>query len=102
MHVRYPAWVATAMDVWGREGGERLPLRLVRREDGQVSELVLARMGSPRIDIDAAVLPLMAPIARIAATVSYRKAIGHRGPYRSTGLRPSSEIPRQSMFFPWP
>ena len=32
-------------------------------------------MGGPKTDINAAVLPLLAPIARIIAPVSYQKSI---------------------------
>ena len=78
VHVLYPAWVPTAMGMSGTEDGGRLPPKAVRRSESQVSDLVLARMGGPRTEINAAVLPLLAPIGRTLAPVSYQKAIRHR------------------------
>ena len=78
VHVLYPAWVPTAMGMSGMEDGGRLPPKPVRRSEGQISELVLARMGGPRTEINAAVLPLLAPLGRTIAPVSYQKAIRRR------------------------
>ena len=78
VHALYPAWVPTAMGMSGVDDGGSLPPRVVRRSDAQVSELVLRRMGGPRIEINAAVLPLLAPIGRTLAPVSYQKAMRHR------------------------
>ena len=48
------------------------------RSEAQVSDLVLGRMGGRRMEINAAVLPLLAPIGRSIAPVSYQKAMRHR------------------------
>lgn len=78
VHVLYPAWVPTAMGMSGNEDGGSLPPKAVRRTEAEVSELVLQRMGGPRMEINAAVLPLLAPIGRSIAPVSYQKAMRHR------------------------
>jgi NAD(P)-dependent dehydrogenase (short-subunit alcohol dehydrogenase family) len=78
VHVLYPAWVATAMGMSGIDDGGSLPPKLVRRTDAQVSELVLGRMGGRRMEINAAVLPLLAPIGRTVAPLSYQKAMRQR------------------------
>jgi uncharacterized protein len=78
VHVLYPAWVPTAMGLSGTEDGGSLPPKMVRRSESDVSDLVLARMGGPRMEINAATLPLLAPIGRSIAPVSYQKAMRHR------------------------
>jgi NAD(P)-dependent dehydrogenase (short-subunit alcohol dehydrogenase family) len=75
VHVLYPGWVPTAMGLSGDEDGGSLPPRWVRRTAVQVANLTADRMGGPRIDINAARLPLLAPIARTLAPVSYQKAM---------------------------
>src|SRR5438552_5676728 len=62
VHVLYPAWVPTAMGMDGIGPDDPLPPRPVRRTEEQVSNLVLERMGGPKMEINAAVLPLLAPI----------------------------------------
>jgi NAD(P)-dependent dehydrogenase (short-subunit alcohol dehydrogenase family) len=79
VHVLYPAWVPTAMGLSGMEDGGSLPPKAVRRSEAQVSALVLERMGGPRMEINAAALPLLAPIGRTIAPVLYQKAIRNRG-----------------------
>jgi short-subunit dehydrogenase len=78
VHVLYPAWVATAMGMSGVDDGGSLPPKLVRRTDAQVSDLVLGRMGGRRMEINAAVLPLLAPMGRTVAPLSYQKAMRQR------------------------
>jgi short-subunit dehydrogenase len=78
VHVLYPAWVATAMGMSGLEDGGSLPPRLVRRSESQVSDLVLRRMGGRRMEINASVLPLFAPIGRSVAPISYQRAMRQR------------------------
>jgi NAD(P)-dependent dehydrogenase (short-subunit alcohol dehydrogenase family) len=75
VHVLYPGWVPTAMGLSGNEDGGSLPPRLVRRTADGVAALVADRMGGPRIDINAAWLPLLAPMARTLAPVAYQKAM---------------------------
>jgi NAD(P)-dependent dehydrogenase (short-subunit alcohol dehydrogenase family) len=75
LHVLYPAWVPTAMGLSGNEDGGSLPPKAVRRTEEQVSSLLLERMGGERIDINAALLPLLAPISRTIAPRSYQKAM---------------------------
>ncbi len=75
VHVLYPGWVPTAMGLSGNEDGGSLPPRMVRRTADRVAALVADRMGGPRIDINAAWLPLLAPMARTLAPVSYQKAM---------------------------
>ena len=75
VHLLYPGWVPTAMGLSGNEDGGSLPPRLVRRTADGVAALVADRMGGPRIDINAALLPLLAPMARTFAPVAYQKAM---------------------------
>jgi short-subunit dehydrogenase len=78
VHVLYPAWVPTAMGLAGI--GERMPMppKPVRRTEEQVSALVLERMGGPRMEINAAVLPLLAPIGRTVAPRAYQRSMRSR------------------------
>jgi short-subunit dehydrogenase len=78
VHVLYPAWVPTAMGMSGLDDGGSLPPRSVRRTESQVSELVLKRMGGPRMEINASALPMLAPIGRSIAPISYQRAMRHR------------------------
>jgi NAD(P)-dependent dehydrogenase (short-subunit alcohol dehydrogenase family) len=78
VHVLYPAWVPTAMGMSGLDDGGSLPPKIVRRSESQVSDLVLSRMGGPRLEINAAVVPLLAPLGRSVAPIAYQKAMRHR------------------------
>jgi short-subunit dehydrogenase len=78
VHVLYPAWVPTAMGLSGVDDGGSLPPKAVRRSEQQVADLVLERMGGSRMEINAALLPLLAPIGRTVAPLSYQKAMRHR------------------------
>ncbi len=78
VHVLYPAWVPTAMGMSGMEDGGPLPPKAVRRSEAQVSALVLERMGGQRMEINAAALPLLAPIGRTVAPILYQRAIRNR------------------------
>jgi len=78
VHVLYPAWVPTAMGMSGVHDGGSMPPKAVRRSEEQISELVLERMGGKRMEINAAVLPLLAPIGRTIAPVSYQRAMRQR------------------------
>jgi NAD(P)-dependent dehydrogenase (short-subunit alcohol dehydrogenase family) len=78
VHLLYPAWVATAMGMSGVDDGGQLPPKAVRRSEHQVSALVLQRMGGQRMEINAAVLPLLAPIGRTIAPILYQKAMRKR------------------------
>ncbi len=75
VHVLYPAWVPTAMGMSGVDDGGSLPPKMVRRTESQVSSFVLERMGGRRIEMNAAVLPLLAPIGRTVAPLAYQKAM---------------------------
>jgi short-subunit dehydrogenase len=75
VHVLYPAWVPTAMGMSGVDDGGSLPPKPVRRTEAQVSELVLRHMGGPRMEINAAWLPLLAPVGRSIAPVAYQKVM---------------------------
>jgi len=79
VHVLYPAWVATAMGMSGVDAGGPMPPKPVRRTEEQVSHLLLERMGGPRMEINAARLPLAAPIARILLPRAYQRAMRGRG-----------------------
>lgn len=76
VHVLYPGWVPTAMGL----GAAETPPRAVRRTEAQVSALVLERMGGQRLEINAAWLPRLVPIARTIAPRLYERAIRSRPP----------------------
>jgi NAD(P)-dependent dehydrogenase (short-subunit alcohol dehydrogenase family) len=74
VHVIYPAWVPTEMGRYAVEhGGMRMPPRAARRTEEQVSSLVLRRLGDPRVEINAARLPLLAPVLRTVAPRAYHR-----------------------------
>ena len=74
LHVVYPGWVPTEMGLEAvREGGLRMPPRAVRRTEEQVSSLVLRRLNEPRLDINAAALPLVVPFIRSLAPLTYQR-----------------------------
>jgi NAD(P)-dependent dehydrogenase (short-subunit alcohol dehydrogenase family) len=74
LHVVYPGWVPTEMGLEAvNEGGLRRPPRAVRRTEQQVSSLVLRRMNDPRLEINAAVLPLVVPFLRTLAPLTYQR-----------------------------
>jgi short-subunit dehydrogenase len=75
VHVLYPGWVPTAMGLSGNEDGGSLPPKMVRRTADGVANLTAERMGGRHIDINAARLPLLAPIARTLAPLSYQRAM---------------------------
>jgi short-subunit dehydrogenase len=78
VHVLYPAWVPTAMGMSGMEEHDALPPKPVRRTEAQVSELLLERMGGPRMEINAAWLPLLAPIGRTLMPRAYQREMQRR------------------------
>ncbi len=75
LHVLYPGWVPTAMGRAAVDDGMPTPPRMVRRTEEGVSRLVLARMGGPRVDIDAAAVARLAPVARALFPRAYRKGV---------------------------
>jgi len=79
MHVLYPGWVPTAMGSGAVDSGMPLPPRMVRRTEEQVSRLLLARMGGPKVDIDAAAVARLAPVGRALFPGAYRKGVRKAG-----------------------
>ena len=75
VHILYPGWVPTAMGLPDEGEDGSLPPRLVRRTAEGVAELVADRMGGRKMEINAAWLPLLAPITRSIAPLSYQKAM---------------------------
>ena len=74
LHTVYPGWVPTEMGLAAvRDGGLSMPPRAVRRTEEQVSSLVLRRLFDPRLEINAAALPLVAPILRTLAPLTYQR-----------------------------
>ncbi len=74
LHTVYPGWVPTEMGLAAvRDGGLSMPPRAVRRTEEQVSSLVLRRMFDPRLEINVASLPLVAPILRTVAPRTYQR-----------------------------
>jgi NAD(P)-dependent dehydrogenase (short-subunit alcohol dehydrogenase family) len=75
LHVLYPGWVPTPMGSAAVEDGMPTPPRLVRRSEEQVSQLLLSRMGGPKVDIDATLIARLAPVARSLVPGLYRKGV---------------------------
>jgi len=76
LHLLYPGWVPTAMALTDMaDSGSSLPPKLVRRTEAGVATLVADRMGGPKVDINAAWLPLLAPISRTFAPITYQKSM---------------------------
>jgi short-subunit dehydrogenase len=75
VHVLYPGWVPTPMGLQAVERGMPLPPKPVRRTEDQIAELVLERMGSDAIELNASRLPVMAPLARAFFPKAYRKSV---------------------------
>jgi hypothetical protein len=67
------------MGLSGNEDGGSLPPRLVRRTADGVAALLAERIGGPKIEINAALLPMLAPIARTLAPLAYQKAMRRFG-----------------------
>ncbi|HEX9682613.1 MAG TPA: SDR family oxidoreductase [Acidimicrobiales bacterium] len=79
LHVVYPGWVPTALGQGAVDGGMDLPPRMVRRTEAQISRLVLAKMGGPAIDINAARVATLAPVVRSLAPRLYRSQMRRQG-----------------------
>ncbi len=75
LHVLYPGWVPTPMGAGAVEDGMPTPPRMVRRTEEQVSRLLQDRMGGRRVDIDAAPIARLAPVARAMAPGLYRRGV---------------------------
>ena len=74
LHTVYPGWMPTEMGLTAvRDGGLSKPPRAVRRTEEQVSSLMLRRMFGPRLEINAASLPLVAPILRTLVPRAYQR-----------------------------
>ena len=74
LHVIYPAWVPTEMGLRAvNTGGLAMPPRAARRTEEQVSALVLRRLGDSRVEINAAALPLVAPVMRTMMPRTYHR-----------------------------
>jgi len=75
LHVLYPGWVPTPMGLAALDRGMPMPPRFVRRSEEQISDLVLERMGGDTIELNASLLPVMAPLARALFPKTYRKSV---------------------------
>lgn len=78
LHVLYPGWVPTPMGQGAIDRGMPMPPKSVRRTEEQVSDLVLDGMGGPAIELNAAKVAALAPLARTFAPSLYRKAMASR------------------------
>jgi NAD(P)-dependent dehydrogenase (short-subunit alcohol dehydrogenase family) len=79
LHVLYPGWVPTDMGAGAVADGMPTPPRFVRRTEAQVSRLLLARIGGPKVDIDAAAAARLAPVARALFPGLYRRGMRAAG-----------------------
>jgi NAD(P)-dependent dehydrogenase (short-subunit alcohol dehydrogenase family) len=87
LHVLYPGWVPTAMGNGAIEAGMPLPPRFVRRTSEQVSRMLIRKLGSSAIDMDAAFAGRLAPASRAFAPGLYRRGVlGTSGAFRQRFL----------------
>ncbi len=75
VHALYPGWVPTAMGNGAIEAGMPKPPWFVRRTEKQISALLIEKIGSGRIDIDATLAARFAPVARVIAPGAYKKGV---------------------------
>ena len=79
LHVAYPGWMPTESGLAAvRQGGLRMPPRSVRHTEAQVSALIRRRMLDPRLEINAARLPLVAPVLRTVLPATYQRMRARR------------------------
>lgn len=76
VHVLYPGWVPTAMGMSGVERGMPKPPKMSHRTEEQISRLVLDRMGSDAIEINALKVAPLTAIARAFFPRVYRRSVG--------------------------
>jgi len=79
LHVLYPGWVPTDMGRGVVEAGMPKPPKMVRRTEEQVSKAVLAKMGTPAIDINVAKVATLAPVMRSLLPALYRRSVRNAG-----------------------
>ena len=75
LHVLYPGWVPTPMGQGAVDAGMPTPPKMVRRTEEQISRLLLSRMGSSKLDIDATIAARFAPVARLLFPGPYRRSL---------------------------
>jgi uncharacterized protein len=72
LHVLYPGFVPTEMT----QGTDPASIpRFFRRTDEQVSRILLRNLGTARIEIDAARIARLAPVARALVPGAYRRGV---------------------------
>ena len=74
-HVLYPGWVDTDLGRGAVEAGMPMPPKAVRRTEAQVSRAAIEGLGGASIDVNAAPLGALAPVARALAPALYRRGI---------------------------
>jgi NAD(P)-dependent dehydrogenase (short-subunit alcohol dehydrogenase family) len=79
LHVLYPGWVPTPLGEGAVAQGMKQPPKAVRRTEDQISKLVLRRMGSDAVDINAARVAVMAPVVRSLSPRLYRRMMEKQG-----------------------
>jgi NAD(P)-dependent dehydrogenase (short-subunit alcohol dehydrogenase family) len=88
IHALYPGWVPTAMGNEAVDRGMPMPPKFVRRSEEQVSRLLISRIGAGRIDIDAAPMARMAPVARSLVPGAYKRGVLKSSGRGNNNLRP--------------
>jgi len=73
VHVVYPAWMPTDMGLAALQRGLRMPPRLTRRTEEEVSHVVLSGLGGRTLDISASRLTDFATVFRAAAPGLYHR-----------------------------
>lgn len=75
LHALYPGWVPTPLGQGVVEAGMPEPPKIVRKTEEQVSKAVLAKMGTPAIEINVAKVAVLAPVMRALAPPFYRRSL---------------------------
>jgi short-subunit dehydrogenase len=78
VHILYPGFVATAMGQRALDRGMKRPPKGVFRTVEQVSDAVLARLGGPSVDINAAPVAAVTPLLKALAPPLYRRIMAGR------------------------
>jgi short-subunit dehydrogenase len=78
VHVLYPGWVPTPLSQSAIDTGMPTPPRFVQRSAAAVSRLALDSIGRPGIEINAARVAVLAPVARGLAPPLYRRLMRSR------------------------
>jgi short-subunit dehydrogenase len=79
VHILYPGWVPTALGQGAVDQGMPMPPRAVRCSEAGVVRRTLRAVGGPGIEINAARVATLAPVARALVPPLYRRSMRRAG-----------------------